>query len=147
MLLEILEKHNQWKACFKYNGTKEMKNDYCNFDRLKCNCDCSNSTYSKTELIQNGKYVFLLFGLIALIGNLVVIFFVSKKLLFVATVKKNTVYNILVLNLEFADFLCAIYVILVSFIIRNYAICIALGVINVTGYQVGTTIIVLICYY
>ena len=148
MLIKILKKHNQWKACFKYNGTKEMKNCNCNFNHLKmCNCNCSNTKSFTKELLQKERYVFLLFGLIALIGNLVVIFFVSKKLLFVATVKENTVYNILVLNLSFADLLLAIYVMLVSFVPENYVICIALGVISVTGYQVGTTIIVLICYY
>ena len=150
MLIKILKKYeyNQWKACFKYNDTKEMKNSNCNFNHLKkCNCNCSNTESYTKEFFQSGKYVFLLFGLIALIGNLVVIFFVSKKLLFVATVKENAVYNILVLNLSFADLLLAIHVILVSFIIRNHVICNALGVISVTGYQVGTTIIVLICYY
>ena len=88
-------------------------------------------------------------GLIAIIGNLVVILFVSKKLLFVATVKENTVYNILFLNLSFADLLIAVYVIIFSSIIckLNDVTCNVLGVMYVTGFQVGTTIIALICAY
>ena len=82
-----------------------------------------------------------------MVGNLVVIFFVSKKLLFIVTVKENTVYNILVLNLSFANLLLAVYVIIFSSNKPNDVICNALGVMSVTGFQVGTTIIALISAY
>ena len=153
MLRGILKKHVQWNVCFKYNGTQlssstEIRNTYCNFNHLEqYNCNCSKEKFSEKKFIQKDKYLFLSFGLIAMIGNLVVIFFVSKKLLFVATVQENTVYNILILNLSFANLLLAIYIILLSFIKPNDLNCNALGVIRVTGYQVGTTIITLICYY
>ena len=148
MLMKILEKDVQWKACFKYNGIQlnsstEIRNSYCNFNTLKCNCNCSKEKHFEMKFMD----VFWLFGLIAVIGNLVVIFFVSKKLLFVATVKEKTVYKILVLNLSIADLLFAIYAILVCFFKKNDVICNALGVISLTGYQVDITIIALICYY
>ena len=152
-LINILE-CVQWKACFKYNGIQlnnytKIRNNSCNFNHLNCNSNCLNEKHSEKEFIEKEKYLFLFFGIIAMIGNLVVIFFVSKKLLFVATVKENTVYNILVLNLSFADLLIAVYVIIFSSITckLNDVICDVLGVMSVTGFQVGTTIIALICAY
>ena len=146
--MKILKKFFQWKACFEYNGIQlnsstEIRSSYYNVNTLKCNCNCSKEKHSETEFMD----VFSLFGLIAVIGNLVVIFFVSKKLLFVATVKEKTVYKILVLNLSIADLSLAIYVIFLYFLKKDDVICNALGVISVTGYQVGITIIALISYY
>ena len=143
----------QWKAFFKYKCT-QLNNctvlTRCILNHLKkCNFNCLKEESSKSEFIEKRKYVFLFFGLFAIIGNLVVIFFISKKLLFVATVKENTVYNILVLNLSFADLLIAVYVIIFSSITCeiNDVTCDVLGVISVIGFQVGTTIIALICAY
>ena len=155
VLLEILEKCVPWKAFFKYNCTqsskcKEIRKTRRIFNLFKkCHFNCSEKEFSTQEFIKQRKYGFLFFGLFAMIGNLVVIFFVSKKLLFIATVKENTVYNILVLNLAFADLLIAVYVIIFSSIMgeSNDVICNVLGVISVTGFQVGTTIIALICAY
>ena len=141
-------------AFFKYNGTQsnnctERGNCCYIFKILSCISNCLIEKHSEKEFIEKRKYVFLFLGLIAMIGNLVAIFFVSKKLLFVATVKENTVYNILVLNLAFADLLLAVYVIIFSSITSklNDVICNVLGVMSVTGFQVGTTIITLICAY
>ena len=155
VLLTILKECVRWKAFLKFNCTqlnnctKITKTRRILNHLKKCNFKCLKEEFSKQELIKERKYWFLFFGLFAIIGNLMVIFFVLKKLLFVATVKENTVYNILVLNLAFADLLIAVYVIIFSFITckLNDVTCNVLGVMSVTGFQVGTTIIALICAY
>ena len=154
VLLRILKQCVRSKAFLKYNCTQsknctKIENANIFYHLKTCNFNCSEKKYSIQEFIEKTKYVFLPFGLFAIVGNLVVIFFVSKKLLFVTTVKENTVYNILVLNLSFADLLIAVYLIIFFSINgkQNDVTCNALGVMSVTSFQVGTTVIALICAY
>ena len=136
----MLKERIQWNAFLKYNCT-QLNNCTVLTRRIlnhlkKCNFNCLKEESSKSEFIEKKKYVFLVFGLFGIIGNLVVIFFIPQKLLFVATVKENTVYNILVLNLSLVDLLPVVYVIIFSSITckLNDVICDVLGVMSITGF-------------
>ena len=103
-------------------------------------------------------YIFLVLGLLSLVGNMVVIY---DKIVSLRKVKNKNkeiqIYHTLVLNLSLADLLMGLYLTAVSFEIKykvnigvyfsEYGLCNALAIINVVSSQVSITTLFIISFY
>ena len=100
--------------------------------------------------------VFIAMGIILLLGNGAAIMYEIRTLTKQSTrkAKEEIMYNMLVLNLCFADLLMGIYLIifLLSYVLEhfycfNFNLCNALGIISTLSIQVSTSVIVIISAY
>jgi len=103
-------------------------------------------------------YIFLLLGIICLIGNIVVIF---EKIISLRKIhnkeKEIQIYHALILNLATADLLMGIYLTAIAFEINqkvnlgvyfsNYGLCNGLTIINAVSSQVSVTTLFIISVY
>ena len=127
------------------------------FFPLRCDNYPSCASYLNSSIITQW-FIFLLLGLIALVGNFVVIYDKFKNL------RKNQnqdkeiqIYHMLVLNLAFADLLMGFYLTAISFEIKrkvdigvyfsDYGLCNALAIINAVSSQVSITTLLIISFY
>ena len=117
------------------------------------------TTCNQTMSLVRAWLLFFILGITCLCGNGVVICqqifsFSSYK----NVNKKIKTYNVLVLSLSMADFLMGIYLVIISFDIKqkiediniyfsNCKLCNALGIIAFVSSQVSLSTIVLICYF
>ena len=103
-------------------------------------------------------FIFLFFGLLCMFGNFVVIYYKLKCLRKQKNRGKEVqIYNMLVLNLAFADFLMGFYLTAVSIVIKHKVderlffsepgFCNVLGVINAVSIQVSITVLLIISIY
>ena len=103
-------------------------------------------------------FIFLFCGLLCMFGNFVVIYYKLKCLRKQKNRGKEVqIYNMLVLNLAFADFLMGFYLTAVSIVIKHKVdkrlffsgpgFCNVLGVINAVSIQVSITVLLIISIY
>ena len=124
---------------------------------LHCGDSINCSSFLNSSLVTQW-YIFLVLGLLSLVGNMVVIYdkivslrkFQNKK-------KKIQIYHTLVLNLSLADLLMGLYLTAISFQIKykvdvgvyfsEYGFCNALAILNVVSSQVSITTLFIISFY
>ena len=131
--------------------------DYLFRFRLHCGEGINCSTFLNSSLVTQW-YIFLVLGLLSLVGNMVVIYdkIVSLRK-FQNKHKEIQIYHTLVLNLSLADSLMGLYLTAISFEIRykvdigvyfsKYGFCNALAIINVVSSQVSITTLFIISFY
>ena len=131
--------------------------DYLFRFALHCGDNINCSTFLNSSLLTKW-YIFLVLGLLSLVGNMVVIYdkIVSLRK-FQNKHKEIQIYNTLVLNLSLADLLMGLYLTAISFEIRykvdngvyfsKYGFCNALAIINVVSSQVSITTLFIISFY
>ena len=115
-----------------------------------------------TELLYSHHWLYLVMGIVAFVGNGVVIFHEIKSLRKrskksnLSTSKEKNIYKFLVLNLSLADFLMSVYLIVYSVALHyspttsnvmDVNLCEALGVMSVLSSQVSVTVLVVISGY
>ena len=124
---------------------------------LYCGDNINCSTFLNSSLVTQW-YIFLVLGLLSLVGNMVVIYdkIVSLRE-FQNKNKEIQIYHTLVLNLSLADLLMGLYLTTISFEIRykvnigvyfsEYGFCNVLTIINVVSSQVSITTLFIISFY
>ena len=131
--------------------------DYIFFFPLYCGENTSCSTFLSYFLVTKW-FIFLVLGLLSLVGNLVVIY---DKIISVNErqnkEKEIQIYHALVLNLSLADLLMGIYLTAISFEIKHkvdfgiyfsdYGLCNTLAIINAVSSQVSITTLFIISFY
>ena len=125
---------------------------------LCSNCDTEN----RVELLRTNRLVYFVMGILAFVGNGMVIVHEIKSLRKrnkksnLSTSKEKNIYKFLVLNLSLADFLMSVYLIVYSVALHyspnsskliDVNLCEALGVISVLSNQVSVTVLVVISAY
>lgn len=140
--------------CYTNNIETLFKPNYC----YPSNKDCEVKAREYNEiLLQNIKIPYLIFGVISLLGNIVVL---TQKVLGMirssVNQKEVQIYNVLVLNLSIVDCLMGFYVMVLAVSIDLLAVkkttdhfigtelCNVLGVINFTSSQISVTCLVII---
>ena len=131
--------------------------DYLFRFRLHCGDNINCSTFLNSSLVTQW-YIFLVLGLLSLVGNMVVIYdkIVSLRK-FQNKHKEIQIYHTLVLNLSLADLLMGLYLTTISFEIRykvdngvyfsKYGFCNAFAIVNVVSSQVSITTLFIISFY
>ena len=131
--------------------------DYLFFFPLYCGNNITCSSFFNSSLLTKW-YIFLVLGLLSLVGNMVVIYdkIVSLRK-FQNKNKKIQIYHTLVLNLSMADLLMGLYLTAISFEIRykvdncvyfsEYGFCNVLAILNVVSSQVSITTLFIISFY
>ena len=131
--------------------------DHLFYFPLYCGDNMNCSTFLNSYLVTHW-YIFLVLGLLSLVGNIVVIYdkIVSLRK-FRNKDKEIQIYHTLVLNLSLADFLMGLYQTIISFEIRHkvnigvyfsgYSLCNALAIINAVSSQVSITTLFIISFY
>ena len=124
---------------------------------LYCGNNINCSSFLNSSLVTKW-YIFLVIGLLSLVGNMVVIYdkIVSLRK-FQNKSKEIQIYHTLVLNLSLADLLMGLYLTAVSFEIRykvdsgvyfsEHGFCNALDILNVVSSQVSITTLFIISFY
>ena len=122
---------------------------------LYCGDNINCSTFFNSSLLTQW-YIFLVLGILSLVGNMVVIY--NK----IVSLRKNKnkeiqIYHTLVLNLSLADLLMGLYLTAISFEIRykvnigvyfsEYGFCNALAIMNAVSSQVSITTLFIISFY
>ena len=131
--------------------------DYLFRTALHCGEGINCSSFLNSSLITQW-YIFLVLGLLCLVGNVVVIYDKTVSLRkFQNKNKEIQIYHTLVLNLSLADLLMGIYLTTISFEIRykvndgvyfsEYGFCNALAIINAVSSQVSITTLFVISFY
>ena len=174
--VETLLDHINWRL-FLYSSNNNTCSSYTLIDN--CSNEACCVTDSVDEIILNGSYcensandcsstinsypvvhwyIFFVFGLISVIGNLIVIHDKAKNLTSNRNENKEIkIYYTLVLNLALSDLLMGVYLTAISLEIKqkvknNYhfsksAVCSALGIINALSSQVSITVLFIISLY
>ena len=131
--------------------------DYLFRFSLHCDDGINCSSFLNSSLVTQW-YIFLVLGLLSLVGNIVVIYekIVSLRN-FQNKHKEIQIYHTLVLNLSLADLLMGLYQTTVSFEIRykvdigvyfsKYGFCNVLAIINLVSSQVSITTLLIISFY
>ena len=131
--------------------------DYLFRFRLHCGNGINCSSFLNSTLLTQWS-IFLVLGLLSLVGNMVVIYdkIVSLRK-FQNKHKEIQIYHTLVLNLSLADLLMGLYLTAISFEIRykvdngvyfsEYGFCNALAIINLVSSQVSITTLFIISFY
>ena len=131
--------------------------DYLFFFPLHCGDNINCSTFLNSSLVTQW-YIFLVLGILSVVGNMVVIYdkIVSLRE-FQNKNKKIQIYHTLVLNLSLADLLMGLYLTAISFEIRykvnigvffsEFGLCNVLAIINVVSSQVSITTLFIISFY
>ena len=126
------------------------------FDKTYCGCKDS-SEEKKRKFFRKSSHVFMILGVISLIGNITVIFIEVRALIqkhSVATEK--SLYRVLVLNLSISDMLMGFYFTFFPITLqfdklfefnKIPELCNFFGVISVLSSEVSVTVLVLICVY
>ena len=158
---QFLAQQINWKMqifSYSYNNTIMTNESYCissGFKKICNSCQCSSkSNISPAKFISKYRSIFIIIGLLALIGNgilipLEVFIFFRNPIM----EKERKIYKLLLLNLCCADFLMGVYVTVFSSLRSytnyefNFNLCNALGVISITSNQVSVTILVMISAY
>ena len=131
--------------------------DYLFYFPLHCGNKINCSTFLNSSLVTQW-YIFLVLGLLSLVGNIVVIY---DKIIclrkFQSKDKEFQIYHTLVLNLSLADLLMGLYLTIISVEIRHkvnmgvyfseYGLCNALAIINIVSSQVSITTLFIISFY
>ena len=124
---------------------------------LYCGNNINCSSFLNSSLVTKW-YIFLVIGLLSLVGNMVVIYdkIVSLRK-FQNKSKEIQIHHTLVLNLSLADLLMGLYLTAVSFEIRykvdsgvyfsEHGFCNALAILNVVSSQVSITTLFIISFY
>ena len=130
--------------------------DYLFYFLLYCGDNINCSTFLNSSLVTQW-YIFLVLGLVSLVGNFVVMYdkIVSLRK-FQNKDKEIQIYHTLLLNL-LADLLMGLYLTIISFEIRrkvnigvyfsDYGLCNALAIINAVSSQVSITTLFIISFY
>ena len=130
---------------------------YKSMDRFP-NCS-NNQTPGKEErkFLNKISSVFMISGVISLIGNITVIFIEVRALIRKRSVaEEKTVYRILILNLSISDLLMGFYITFFPITLqfdelpefnKIPELCNFFGVISVLSSEVSVTVLVLICFY
>ena len=140
--------------CFSSNIEKIFAPNFC----YPFNRSCENKiTEHDYILLRNIKFLYMIFGAISLMGNLVVL--TQKTVGMVRNAgdhKEVQIYNILVLNLSIVDLLMGIYITVLAVSIDRLVvkgksdhflqkdICNTLGVVNFISSQISVTCLVII---
>ena len=138
------------------NGNLNKSNSILFGSKALCkSCHCPRpSILTTTKFVTKYRPIFIIIGLLALVGNGILLpfeiynFFKRR-----ARNKENQIYRVLLLNLCCADFLMGVYITVFSSLRSysnyefNFDLCNALGVISITSNQVSVTILVLISTY
>ena len=131
--------------------------DYLFRFRLHCGDNINCSTFLNSSFVTQW-YIFLVLGLLSLVGNMAVIYdkIVSLQK-FRNKNKEIQIYHTLVLNLSLADLLIGLYLTAISFEIRykanigvyfsEYGFCNVLAILNVVSSQVSITTLFIISFY
>ena len=114
-----------------------------------------NHTYITINSVLNNYYIiFVVLGIVSLVGNSIVIIHQIKTLLIQnkSSTKERKIYNILVLNLCLADLLMAFYLIAGPIYITklesiSFSLCNALGVISALSIQLSVSLLAIITAY
>ena len=165
----FLDEYLQWNVSFSefnqsieesYNCSKSStrRNLHHFFECLKWVDRPKNCSQNQTAANDNRKtfreiyFVFMVLGIISLIGNLTVIFIETRTLIQKHSMpKEKKIYKALVLNLSISDLLMGIY--LTFFPMTNKffedipELCKFFGVISVLSSEISVTVLVLICLY
>ena len=150
-------------------GQTSNANNEIFFDKLCNHCDddvakdnesqqCTDlSTITLSLILEDYPEPFITMGVLSLLGNLVALIYEIKTLMQLSKqdAKEAKIYNILVLNLCFADVLMAIYLIVLPNTLKHSfrseratsLTCDALGVTSVLSSQVSMSILVIISAY
>ena len=123
------------------------------FEATDCGCNYT-AVKEKQNHLSKTSSVFMILGVISLIGNITVIFIEVRALIQKHSVaKEKTVFRVLVLNLSISDLLMGFYT--TSFTIALQLLksieipelCNFFGVISVLSSEISVTVLVLICVY
>ena len=150
-------------------GQTSNANNEIFFDKLCNHCDgdvakdnesqqCTDlSTITLSLVLKNYPGPFIAMGVLSLLGNLIALIYEIKTLMQLSKqdAKEAKIYNVLVLNLCFADALMAIYLIILPNTLKHSfrpelatsLTCDALGVTSVLSSQVSMSILVIISAY
>ena len=135
------------------NNTDDDKAERnCSNDGCNCNDDVERNSDNHIRRMYG---VLVAMGIISLLGNGVAIMYEIRTLTKRSTrkTKEEKTYNILVLNLCFADLLMGIYLIILALSYLNHSnrvnfnLCNALGIISTLSIQVSMSVLVIISAY
>jgi len=176
--VEILLAHINWRistasceqSCYNFTYSTYQFYDVCSDsscclsdsidDLLRFSTQCNNASCKSVinSYVITKWYIFLVLGLLSLVGNVIVIF--DKIMSLRKKHNKNKeiqIYHTLVLNLAIADVLMGIYLTAIAFEIRRkvadsvffseYGFCNWLGIINTVSSQVSLTTLFIISFY
>ena len=150
------------KKCENDDGEDNAKNRECNDDKHTADDEAEeNSVDDGDNCNKDGENhitygVLFAMGIISLLGNGAAIMYEIRTLTKRPTrkAKEEKIYNMLVLNLCFADLLMGIYLITASLsyllnqpIALNFNLCTALGIISTLSIQVSMSVLVIISAY
>ena len=126
------------------------------FEATDCFCNYT-ADEEKRKLLRKASSVFMILGVISLIGNITVIFIEVRALIqkhSVATEK--TIFRVLILNLSISDLLMGFYITFFPIALQFDGLlesneipelCNFFGVISVLSSEISVTVLVLICVY
>ena len=127
------------------------------FETTYCGCKYTTKEDKIREFLQQIFTVFLVLGVISLIGNITVIFTELRALIRKRSVaEEKSVYRVLVLNLSISDLLMGFYLTFFPLTFQFNELhefnmipelCHFFGVVSVLSSEISVTVLVLICLY
>ena len=133
---------------------KNFKNLFVSDFCKSCKLPRPNSVDSFNHYLENYYVIFVILGLLSLFGNGIAIFHEIQTLIKQKNkiAKERNVYNMLVVNLCFADLLMAFYLIIFPIALKklkpiNYWLCDMLGVFSLLSMEVSVSILVIITLF
>ena len=142
-----------FNSSFCLRDLGKHQKDFCVFEE-KRECETEDDSFLISSLSTLDP-LFYIFGLLAILGNLYVIYCKSKSLMRFKGDKERTIFNILSLNLALADFLMgtavfmfALEITFHSHILDNHSselrFCNAIGILTFISNQVSISMLVII---
>ena len=143
--------------CSKLATSRNLKQFVKCYKSMRMPQNCSHTSKEERKCSGKTSAVFMIFGVISLIGNITVIFIEVRALIRKRLVaKEKSVYRVLILNLCISDLLMGFYITFYPINLQFHKLitsnkipelCNFFGVISVLSSEISVTVLVLICLY